>query len=127
MYDFLLHLHLWTVLPCIPLGAFLLAKSKGTQLHRRLGGVYMSLMFFTAAVSLFIPALVGPRVLGHFGWIHLLSILVIVTVPRALIDVRAGRIKAHQRRMVMLYVGALLIAGAFTLWPGRYLHGVLFG
>ena len=87
----------------------------------------MSLMFFTAAVSLFIPALVGPRVLGHFGWIHLLSILVIVTVPRALIDVRAGRIKAHQRRMVMLYVGALLIAGAFTLWPGRYLHGVLFG
>jgi uncharacterized membrane protein len=29
--------------------------------------------------------------------------------------------------MSLLYIGALLITGLFTLWPGRVMHGVLFG
>ncbi|MFT5923027.1 MAG: putative membrane protein [Flavobacteriales bacterium] len=40
---------------------------------------------------------------------------------------RKGNIKAHKRKMILLYVGAILIAGAFTLMPGRYLHHVFFG
>lgn len=29
--------------------------------------------------------------------------------------------------MISLYVGGLLIAGSFTLMPGRLLHGWVFG
>jgi len=126
-YEALMYAHLITVVPCIPLGGYLLAARKGDKLHRTLGGIYMVLMFVTAILSTTLPALVGPTWLGHFGWIHILSVVVLITVPRALADARAGRIKAHKRRMVILYIGALLIAGAFTFWPGRYLHGVFFG
>jgi len=127
LYDILMYTHLATVLPCIPLGAYLLARRKGDALHRTLGKVYMALMFFTAGLTLLMPALVGPTFLGHFGWIHLLSLLVVVTVPRAIADAKAGRIKAHKRRMVMLYIGALLVAGGFTFWPGRFMHSLFFG
>jgi uncharacterized membrane protein len=29
--------------------------------------------------------------------------------------------------MVLLYILALLVTGLFTFWPGRVMHGVLFG
>ena len=34
------------------------------------------------------PAEVGPQVLGHFGFIHLFSILVLVCVPLAVYNIR---------------------------------------
>ena len=34
---------------------------------------------------------------------------------------------AHMYSMISVYVGALLIAGAFTLMPGRFFHEILFG
>lgn len=87
----------------------------------------MILMLFTATVSLFMPARVGMQFLGHFGWIHAFSMLTLYSVPTAYLAVRKGNIKAHQRKMILLYVGAIGIAGGFTLVPGRYLHDVLFG
>ena len=29
--------------------------------------------------------------------------------------------------MIMLYVTAMIVTGAFTFWPGRILHGAVFG
>lgn len=127
MYDLLMRIHLATVLPCIPIGVYIFAGKKGTKTHRSLGAMYMILMLTTASVSLFMPAKVGPQFLNHFGWIHLLCILTMWTVPSAYSSARRGRIQAHQRKMILLYVGAILIAGFFTLMPGRYLHSLLFG
>jgi uncharacterized membrane protein len=126
-YDTLMFLHLYTVIPCVFIGGFLLVIKKGTGIHKRLGRLYMVLMLFTAIVTLFMPAYVGGRVLNHFGWIHLFSFLTIWTVPTAYIAIKKGNIKAHKRKMILLYFGALIIAGAFTLMPGRYLHEVFFG
>lgn len=126
-YDTLMFLHLYTVLPCVPIGGLLLIIKKGTLIHKRLGRIYMILMLFTAIVTLFIPAYVGGRVLNHFGWIHLFSFLTIWTVPTAYLAIKNGNVKAHKRKMILLYFGALIIAGAFTLMPGRYLHEVIFG
>jgi uncharacterized membrane protein len=126
-YDTLMFLHLYTVIPCVFIGGFLLVIKKGTGIHKRLGRLYMVLMLFTAIVTLFMPTYVGGRVLNHFGWIHLFSFLTIWTVPSAYIAIKKGNIKAHKRKMILLYFGALIIAGAFTLMPGRYLHDVFFG
>lgn len=126
-YWFILYVHLYTVVPCIFLGAYLLLFRKGNALHKMLGKIYMTLMMITATASLFLPALVGPQFLGHFGWIHLFSFLTLYSIPTSLIAVRKGQIKKHKIKMILLYVGAIMIAGGFTIVPGRYLHGVFFG
>jgi uncharacterized membrane protein len=33
----------------------------------------------------------------------------------------------HRRIMILIFSGALIIAGLFTLLPGRILHAVVFG
>jgi uncharacterized membrane protein len=33
----------------------------------------------------------------------------------------------HRRIMIMVFAGALVIAGLFTLLPGRIMHAVIFG
>jgi len=126
-YNVLMFIHLFTVLPAFVLGTISLILKKGTQLHKILGKLYMVLMLFTAIVTLFMPAYVVPTLFNHFGWIHLFSFLTIYTVPTAYTAIKKGNIKAHKRKMILLYFGALVIAGAFTFMPGRYLHTVLFG
>lgn len=126
-YDFLMYSHLITVVPCVFLGAYVLLAKKGTGIHRFLGKIYMVLMLITALITLFMPAMVGPQVLNHFGWIHLFSFLTIWTVPTAYTAIRKGNVRAHKRKMVLLYFGAILIAGGFTFAPGRYLNELFFG
>ncbi|AWX43555.1 hypothetical protein HME9304_00544 [Flagellimonas maritima] len=126
-YLFLMYVHIITVVPCIFLGAYLLIVKKGTKYHRSIGKIYMILMFFTAFISLFLPAQVGNQFLNHFGFIHLFSFLTLYTVPTAIMAIRRGKIKVHKRKMILLYFGALIIAGGFTLAPGRYLNEVFFG
>ncbi|MEM8897128.1 MAG: DUF2306 domain-containing protein [Bacteroidota bacterium] len=125
-YSTLMYIHLATVVPCFFLGILLFSIKKGTGIHKNLGKVYMILMFFTATVTLFMPAQVGPTFLDHFGWIHSFSFLTIWTVPTAYIAIRQGRVADHKRKLILLYVGAIIIAGGFTFAPGRYLHELFF-
>ena len=126
-YMQLTYLHLGSLVPAFVIGTYLLLNRKGTPVHRFLGKIYMGLMLFTAFITLFMEALVGPKFLNHFGFLHLLSLFVLYTVPTAYRAIRVGNTKLHKRKMVGLYVGALLIAGAFTLSPGRLIHSWLFG
>lgn len=125
-YENLMYLHLFTVVPCFFIGTALLIIKKGTRIHKGFGRIYMILMLFTALVTLFMPAAVGPQFLGHFGWIHLFSFLTLYTVPTAYTAIKKGNIRAHKRKMILLYFGAIIIAGGFTFVPGRYLHELFF-
>ena len=128
MYEALRTIHLMAVLPCLLLGAYLIYfSSKGSSPHRSLGKFYMILMTIQAFVSLFMEARVGPQWMSHFGWIHLLSGVTLYTIPASLRYLKIGNIKSHKRSMLILYWSGLIVAGAFTLTPGRYLHEVLFG
>ena len=119
--------HLATIIPAFLIGTFLLLNFKGTPLHKLLGKCYMVLMLLTATITLFMPAVVGPTLWGHFGFIHLFSILVLYSVPTAYIAARNGNITKHKSNMVGLYIGGILIAGSFTFMPGRLLHLWVFG
>lgn len=125
-YIDLLYLHLATVVPCFVIGTALLLIKKGTRVHKNFGRIYMVLMLITASITLFMPAQVGPRFLNHFGWIHFFSFLTIYTVPTAYFAIKRGDVKSHKRKMVLLYFGAIVIAGGFTFFPGRYLHNLFF-
>ena len=126
-YNSLMFMHLYTVVPAFLLGTMSLVMRKGTAFHKAIGRIYMILMLFTAMVTLFMSAEVGPTIFNHFGWIHLFSFLTIYTVPTAYIAIKKGNIKSHKRKMILLYFGAIIIAGGFTFFPGRYLHSVFFG
>lgn len=125
-YATLMCLHLATVVPCIVMGAALFMMKKGTRVHKIMGKFYMILMLFTGIITLFMPAQVGPQLFNHFGYIHSFSLLTLYSAPKAYIAIRRGNVKSHQNSMIRLYVGGILIAGSFTLVPGRFLHDVFF-
>jgi uncharacterized membrane protein len=87
----------------------------------------MVLMLITATITLFMQAKVGPQFLGHFGYLHLFSILTLYSVPTAYLAIRKGQVKKHKRKMVLLYFGAIVIAGGFTFVPGRFMYELFFG
>jgi len=105
-------------------GGVQFALPKGTLPHRVLGYAWVSAMLVVALSSFFINEY---RWVGPFGPIHLLSCLVLVSLWRGVHHARQHDIRAHKRAMIILYCLGLLLAGAFTFWPGRIMHTVLFG
>lgn len=126
-YQQLADIHLATIVPAFLLGSVLLASRKGTSDHRLLGKIYLILMLITGGITLLMPAQVGPQLLGHFGFIHAFSLLTLYSAPAAYFAARHGNIRAHRGYMIGLYIGGILIAGAFAFAPGRMLHHLLFG
>ena len=119
--------HLIILLPCIILGAGLFLLKKGTSLHRWLGRIYMTGMGITGILTLFIPSASNPILFNHFGYLHLLSILTIWTIPTALLAARNGNIKGHRSAMIQLYAGGIIIAGLLAIFgTGRYLNQLIF-
>ena len=116
--------HALAALAALALGTVQFAGRKGNGRHRTLGWIWVVLL---AVVALSSFGITDFRQFGPFSAIHGLSILVLLLLPRAVLRARARRIESHRWSMIGLYVGALLIAGAFTLTPGRIMHRVLFG
>lgn len=112
-------LHLCLSLGALAIGVWSLSRKKGDGLHKALGWTWVCLMLSTAAISF---AIQGR---GHFSLIHVLSVVVLVTVPLGLLHVRRGNVRAHRYTMVSTFVG-LVIAGAFTLLPYRMLGQLVF-
>ena len=113
------------MLPAFAIGTYLMIRRKGTPLHRLLGKIYMVLMLVTAVTTLFMPAMVGPMLFGHFGFIHLFSLLTAYSVPAPTLR-RGDDVTTHRRNMIGLYIGGLIIAGSFAFMPGRLLNTWLF-
>ena len=104
--------HLVTATPAMLLGAFVLWRKKGTVLHKFLGRLWVALMLMTAVGSF------GIKSSGQFSWIHILSVVTIVSIIAGLIAIRGHRREIHQRCMRGAYSG-LMIAFVFTLAPTR--------
>jgi uncharacterized membrane protein len=117
--------HVAAAIPALLLGPVVLWRRRRDTLHRLLGRVWVAAMVALAVTGLLIPSEVLP-ILGPFGQIHALSLLTLWSLWQAVAHARAGRIDAHRAHMRHLYLGALVIAGAFTLTPGRRLHDALF-
>lgn len=115
-----MQLHALAALISLAAGLTVLAMRKGTPRHRFIGWIFVVAMAITAISSAFITSD------GHYSAIHLLSVLTIVTLPRAIIMRRRGNIAGHRAAMLWLFAG-LAVAGAFTLMPGRMMNKVAFG
>ncbi|WGM32535.1 DUF2306 domain-containing protein [Brevundimonas sp. NIBR11] len=118
-----LQLHVGSALAAFVLGLVQLTGVKGATWHRRLGWLWAGLMATVAVSSLFIHN-INP---GGFSWIHILSGWSLVILPLGLYAARRHDMAAHRRHMTGLFVGALVIAGMLTFFPGRSLWRVFLG
>lgn len=116
--------HALAAVAALIIGAVQLLRRKGGKGHRVLGWIWVLLMGGTAVSAVFISEI------KPFGWyfspIHLLIIVTGVSLFLAVRAAKKGQIQRHKRIMVLLYVLALVVTGAFTLLPGRAMHAVLF-
>jgi uncharacterized membrane protein len=116
-------LHAFAAMAAFVLGAVQLSAPKGTLPHRTLGWIWVGLMVAVAVSSLWIHQI---RLVGPWSPIHLLSIFTLVMLPIGVWRAHRHRVNAHRWTMISIFTGALVIAGLFTLVPGRIMHAVLF-
>jgi len=117
-------LHAFAAMAALALGIVQFAAPKGTLPHRTLGWIWVVLMAAVAASSFWIHQL---RLFGPWSPIHLLSILVLVLLPIAVVSAHRHHVSRHRRIMIGIFSGGLVVAGLFTLVPGRLMHAVIFG
>jgi len=116
--------HAFAAMGAFALGLVQFAAPKGTLPHRTIGWIWIALMLVVAVSSFWINYL---RWVGPWGPIHLLSIFTLVMLPLAAWKAHTHQVRAHSRIMIFTFLGALVIAGLFTLVPGRIMHRVVFG
>ena len=121
----LVFFHLVTAFAALLLGGVLLARRKGNSSHRALGWAWVALMGSTAVASGFIRDYHLPNLAGVTP-IHAFTLLVAVKLPRGIWLIRRGDVIGHRKTMRGLYIGACVLAGVFTLLPGRFLGQLLW-
>lgn len=118
-----IEVHAFAAMAAFGLGLAQFGLPKGTVPHRTMGWIWVFLMLVVASSSFLIHQI---RLWGPWSPIHLLSIFTLVTLPLAVQHARCGKIVSHRWAMLGLFFGGLVIAGAFTLLPGRIMHAVAF-
>ncbi len=128
---FVIQIHAFGAMAALALGIVQFAAPKGTLPHKTLGFVWIALMTTIATSSIFIrPALFpGLPITQWFSFIHLFTILTFFGVAQGVtLLLRGGpALKHHGRAFRGIFIGGLVIAGAFAFLPGRIMHAVLFG
>jgi uncharacterized membrane protein len=119
-----IQIHAAAAMCAFAVGVVQFALPKGTKIHRTLGWFWAALMLVVAVSSLFVNTTCS---FGPFSSIHLLTILTLVMLPLGLWHARKHHIRQHATTMIGLFIGGLIIAGAFTFVPGRIMHDVVFG
>ena len=117
-------LHAFAAMAAFALGVVQFAAPKGTLPHRTIGWILVSLLVLVAVSSFWIHQI---RLVGPWSPIHLLSIFTLAVLPIAVWKAHTHQVREHRRVMILLFSGALVVAGLFTMVPGRIMHQVLFG
>jgi uncharacterized membrane protein len=117
-------LHAFAAMAAFVLGLVQFAAPKGMLPHRTLGWIWVGLMMVVAASSFWIHQI---RLVGPWSPIHLISIFVLTMVPLGVWRAHRHQVADHRLIMISVFSGGLLIAGLFTLLPGRIMHAVVFG
>ncbi|WP_312261331.1 DUF2306 domain-containing protein [Limnohabitans sp.] len=102
-----------------------LGRTTRPRLHRALGYAWVTCMITAALSAIFIRDFQLPNAMGYTP-IHLLIPLTFFSLYRAFAYLLQGNIQGHRKTMQWLYVSACLVAGAFTLVPGRYLGNLIW-
>ena len=117
-----LQAHVAGALITFAVGCVLLAGVKGRAMHRALGYVWVASMAITAISSFFLQS-INP---GSFSFIHTLSAWTMIILPMGLAAARRKNIAAHRKHMTGMFMGGMVVAGLFSLLPGRLMWHLFF-
>ena len=117
-------LHAFAAMSAFALGLVQFAAPKRTLPHRAIGWTWVLLITGVAVGSFWIHEI---RLVGGWSPIHPLSLFTLAVLPIAVWRAHTHGVADHRRIMISVFAGALVVAGLFTLLPGRILHTVLFG
>ena len=117
-------LHAMAAMAAFVLGIVQFVAPKGTLPHRTVGWIWVFLMLAVAVSSFWIHQI---RLWGPWSPIHLLSIFTLTMLPLGVWHAHRHEVTRHRRIMIGVFSGALVVAGLFTLLPGRIMHTVVFG
>ena len=116
-------------LMAVPLGLYIFLTKKGTAKHKYFGRICVAWLFTISVTAVFIQEITP----GEYSFIHLLIPLTIGSLIYSIWSIRKFKKTAlqkykysHMSSMIGVYVGALILAGAFTLMPGRLFYEILF-
>ena len=132
----IIYVHAFFALAAVPVGLNIFFKKKGTKQHRFIGRVWVSFLLIVSFTGLFITSPLTDTVFNprFYSCIHLLIPFTVGNLIYSVWSIRQFKKtklekhkNAHIRSMVGVYFGALLVAGAFTLMPGRMFHEIIFG
>ena len=121
----LVFFHMICAVSALALGVAILTRRKGNGSHRALGWTWVVLMGVVALTSVFIRDYRLPNLFG-FTPIHLFTLTTAVLLPIAVWNARRGNVAAHRKTMKGVYLGGCIVAGVFTLVPGRFLGDLLW-
>ena len=102
-----------------------LGMTKRPKLHRAFGYAWVTLTIIAATSAMFIRSGLGLNLYG-FSPIHLLIPLTFFSLFGAFRFLAQGNIVGHRKSMIGLYIGACIVAGFFTLVPGRFLGDLIW-
>jgi len=119
-----IQLHAFAAMTAFALGVVQLSAPKGTLPHRTVAWIWVTLMLAVSISAFFIHQI---RMWGPWSPIHLLAIFTLITLPIAVWNAHRHRVPQHRNAMIAIFLGALVVAGLFTLVPGRIMHAVVFG
>jgi uncharacterized membrane protein len=112
-------IHIASALCALVLGAALVSRRlKGDRLHRFAGWTWVAFILTVAISSLWIPKFMT------LSWIHVFTLVTLVFLPLGVYRARTHDVRRHRATMIGLFAG-LVIAGLFTLVPGRFLGNAL--
>ncbi len=121
--------HMSAAMTAVLLGPFALWTRLGRitrpRLHRALGYAWVTCMIAAALSAMFIRDFNLPNIVGYTP-IHLLVPLTFFSLYRAFVYLLQGNFQGHRKSMQWLYFNACIVAGAFTLLPGRYLGHLIW-
>lgn len=123
-------IHLSAALGAVVLGPVALWARQGARqrprLHRAFGYAWVTLMLATSISAIFIRDFSLPNLAGYTP-IHALVPVTLFSLFGAFWKLAHGDVAGHAWIMRKLYLGACIVAGAFTLLPQRYLGQIVWG
>ena len=126
----IISLHAFLAVLSVPLAIGILVAEKGTRQHKHFGTIWVSLIVIVAFSAIFIQELND----GTYSAIHLLIPWTLAILFLSIWSIRQYQQsqveffrRVHMYTMIIVFVGSVVIAGAFTLTPGRLIHQLLFG
>ena len=125
----IIYIHAFFALMAVPLGLYIFLTKKGTAKHKFFGRIWVAWLFTISVTAVFIQEITP----GEYSFIHLLIPLTTGSLIYSIWSIRKFKKTAlqkykyiHMSSMIGVYVGALILAGAFTLMPGRLFYEILF-